>query len=185
MLLRRSIMATAVVVGALSTVGIVGAAPLASASSVALKSSDVPAGYKLASELLTNAGMVSYSGIPKAQLDQHGRVTGLVNNFTSGSYGIVSFVSQYRSSTGATWEYGKSARSDLQHGKQVTASKVGDRSLGFTQTGKTSKGVTIVLYGIDFQKGDYDMTAVVWGPPGKASVSGAAHYAQVMVGRAH
>ena len=185
MSIRRPVVATTLIVGAIFTAGVVGAASLASASSVALHKSDVPAGYTFSSKTLTNAGMVSYTGIPKTQFDQHGRITGLQNTLKGGSFEIISFVSQYRTAAGAVWEYGKSSASDLHHGRAVAALKVDDRSIGFTQSTTSTNGSKIVGYGVDFQKGVYDMTAVVLSAPGKASISLAGHYAQIMAGRAH
>jgi hypothetical protein len=71
----------------------------------------------------------------------------------------------------------------LESQKAVAAPKVGDRSVGFKQT--VASRPNLAAYGVDFQKGVYDMTAVVIGPVGKVSISGAVHYAQIMAGRAH
>jgi len=183
MLFRRSLIMCAVLAGTVGTSGAVLAAAASSAASVVLHKSEVPAGYALKSQAYTNAGMQALTKIPKAQFDQHGRVTGLLEAFTKGSSAIESFASQYKSTSGAVWEYGKSVAADLKSTKITSAPKVGDRSTGYTATG-TLKGVAVVEYGVDFQKGDYNMTAQVIGPKGTVSLSSAVHYAKIMAGRA-
>jgi hypothetical protein len=158
----------------------------ASVSTPALRPSDLPSGYTLKSRTLSNAQIAKDVGIPKAQFDQHGRITGLDQLFTNLKAPAVLAVGAnmflYKTSAGATWDWQKSSAYDRAHGKAATAPAIGDRSAGFTITTKSGK-VTYVSYGINFQRGVYDMSAGVEGVQGKVSMNDAAKYARIMVSR--
>lgn len=163
-------------VAALACVSLVSAASI-SAKAVTLKASDVPSGYKLqTARSISNAQMSQLTHVPKAQFDQHGRITGYLENFKNTNSGIVAFVFAYKTAAGAHWDYTKSTASDQRSGKRVTAPKVGDESVTLME----GKGASLT-YVVDFHRGNYDNTIAVTGK--NVTAAQAVHYAQIVAGR--
>ena len=181
-----SIRSPLVIAGLLGVAILTPGIPVAAASPirVSLQKSDVPAGYAETSVTPDDAHMPNYcAGVSPAQFGQHGRLTTVVDIFRKTRIDvIVSIVSQYKTTAGAVWEYRSCASSYGSNLKAASAPRVGDRSQGYK---KIEKKYGWVSYGIDFQKGVYDMNVEVAGPPGKVSMSQTARYARIMVGRAH
>jgi len=133
--------------------------------------------------------MAKATGISKTLFDQHGRITGFKETFstgkTTGFFEIVSHAYQYKTTAGAVWDWQQSSASDRTHGrKPTTVPKIGDHSAGFSLSQKNGS-FTYVAYNIDFQRGTTDMIAAVIGVRGSVSMKQVVRYAQIMASRAH
>jgi hypothetical protein len=186
---RRVLVACVLLVGALASSRIFLASAAASPQSVVLHTSDLPKGFKVSSETTySNAQIAKIAKLPKAQFDQHGRITGvhevLKTTAVSGIIQMGSDAHLYKTSAGAAWDWKLSHAKTLTQAKPASAPKVGDSSAGF-QLLSTSGGRTYAIYGIDLQFGVYDMTVVAAGLKGSFSMNDIARYAKIMVSRAH
>jgi hypothetical protein len=164
----------------------------APARSITLKPSDLPSGYhQTTSATVSNAQMAQKTGVPKAQFDQHGRITGYETDYTtiapvgSRSYAAVgSKAYSYKTSGGAHWDFTHAVAADRAQGaKPVAAARVGDESTvlsGVQKAGKTSYTINVVI----FRRGVTDMTLVVIAATGQTTVNTALHYARMMDARA-
>jgi hypothetical protein len=163
----------------------------ASAKDITLKRSDLPAGFhQTTSRSVSNAQTAQKTGVPRAQFDQHGRITGYDTDFTTAAtvgakayVGVGSRAYTYKMASGAHWDFTKAVAVNSAKGKRVAIARVGEESTALTavQTyGKTSYTIALVI----FRRGATDMTVVVIAGPGHNAVNDALHYARVMDARA-
>ena len=151
---------------AVSAVGVASAAMM-SPRAIALQKSDVPSGYKLFSGVsVSNAQMAAKTHVALSLFKKHGRVTGFEDEYRGNSLkkatNIFSNVYMYASPAGATWDYTESKAHDATGTTAMRTPSVGEASFGFTKRVKSGK-YKIDLFGIDFRRGDYDMTVGVAG----------------------
>jgi hypothetical protein len=157
----------------------------ASAKTVNLRMSDVPAGFKqVTGKTVSNAQMAQQTHVPKAQFDQHGRILGYQTEFDrNGTKGVVLVAANtyaYKSSSGAQWDYAGSLQHDLAQGfKRTSAPRVGDASTGLVFVRKSGKQ-SITFYLIDFRRGTYDATVGAAGLTGQVRMSDALHFALIV-----
>lgn len=160
-------------------------AAAASAKTVNLRTSDLPAGFKqVTGKAVSNAQMAQETHVPKAQFDQHGRILGYQTEFNrNGTKGLVLVAANtyaYKSSSGAQWDYAESAQHDLAQGfKRASAPRVGDASTGLVLVRKSGKQ-SITFYLIDFRRGTYDATVGVAGLTGQVRMADALHFALIV-----
>ncbi len=163
----------------------------ASAKDITLKPSDLPAGFhQTTARSVSNAQMAQKTGVPKAQFDQHGRITGYDTDYTtaaavgSKAYAAVgSKAYTYKTASGAHWDFTKAVAANSAKGRRVAAARVGEESTALTavqKSGKTSYAIDLVI----FRRGATDMTVVVIAATGHVTFNDALHYARIMVARA-
>jgi hypothetical protein len=163
----------------------------ASAKDITLRPSDLPAGFhQTTAQSVSNAQMAQKTGVPKAQFDQHGRITGYDTDYTtaaaagSKAYAAVgSKAYTYKTASGAHWDYTSAVAADAAQGKRVAAARVGQESTALTavqKSGKTSYTFELII----FRRGATDMTVVVIAAAGHVTINDALHYARIVDARA-
>jgi hypothetical protein len=163
----------------------------ASARDITLRPSDLPAGFhQTTAQSVSNAQMAQKTGVPKAQFDQHGRITGYDTDYTTAAAvgskayaGVGSKAYSYTTASGAHWDFTKAVTADLTKGRRVAVARVGEESTALTavqKSGKTSYTIDLII----FRRGATDMTVVVIAATGHVTINDALHYARIVDARA-
>jgi hypothetical protein len=182
----------AVALGALASGGSLRTARAAApVSSLALKQSDVPAGYKQTVAKNETIQLAATSlKVSVAFLRAKGWVADYQSTFlksgTKTAIEITSAVTQFKSASGATWDFNnglQTLRKQYHGSKTFSVSGMGDKATGLTASGKSGK-TTFSLVFVVFQRGGYvGGAAIVIGGVGTASASDTQHYASIVDGR--
>lgn len=185
MISRRSLFAGTLLASlSLGSAALALAAP-ASPQTYALKASDLGRGYTVTStKVLSNAAFAKQVGVPKAQFDQHGRITGLQVQFEQKSTADLAFsyIYTYKTAAGAHWDWQNSTKHDLKSGKTVSAPKVGAESVALFAQQKQGT-LTAVFYVVDFRQGPIDNTVGVGGLKGQVTLAQAVRDARIVAAR--
>jgi hypothetical protein len=168
----------------LGTVALAHAAA-ASPQSYAIKTSDLGSGFAVSSAtVVNNAAMAKKTGVPKAQFDQHGRISGYEVQLEQHSTADIVFsnVYTYKTAAGAHWDFSGTTQHDLKIAKRVSAPKIGAESAAlYTQQG-SGKAIA-AFYFVTFRQGPVDNTVGVGGFKGKVSLAQAISYARIVAAR--
>jgi hypothetical protein len=157
----------------------------AAPKSVALRLTDLPAGFKLfKAHSVSNADMALKTRLKKKNFDMHGRITGFEEDFdrataSSGQINVSAYVYAYRSSAGAHWDYLQTLKLDLKHAKQASAPSVGNERTGMVIHVKSGKR-SLTFYLIVFHRNQVDATIAVGGFTGDVSMTDAGKYAALV-----
>lgn len=145
-----------------------GATKSVSAKALALRLSDMPAGYKqTASHPITDQDTVRDDH--SREYITHGRITGYQTAFSNPDAIALTQVTDntaiFKTAAGAHWGVRKAATSGSasvflgRHLRAMSVGHLGDESVGFTVTGK-AKGISITLDTLVFRVGRYDASVV-------------------------
>jgi len=186
MMARRTLLAGALLVSLSLGSVVLAHATAASPQSYALKPSDLGSGYVVTgSAVVSNAAMAKKVGIPRAQFDRHGRISGYRIQLEQHSTADIAFsyIYTYKNASGAHWDFTQSTAHDLKaSGKPVATRKIGAESLALTAQQKSGT-LTVVFYVVDFRQGSVDNTVGVGGLKGKVNLAQAIHDAQIVAAR--
>ncbi len=164
-----------------------GAATSASASGVALKLHDLPAGFKqIVSQFVSTVAFAKSFHVSVSTVRRKGWIAGYESKFvrttTRGITYIDDEVAAFKTSSGARWAYNLSLTT-TGTGRRVSIGHLGDQSSAYAYFSKSTRGTPITVYAFIFRHGVYVAVLFGGGITGRFKKSDVLHYAQVIDSR--
>lgn len=150
---------------------------VASPAALALRASDLPAGFvQTKSSLVGNAASATSDHVSLARLRHDGRIISYESAFTAsrhtGFFGLLQTVVAMKTAGGARQEYGwevapvrESVMRHPANAHLLAFGSLGDQRFGF-RTGEMHGSQRLIDYGVMFQRGSYWVLLLVFAYPG-------------------